>query len=120
MLLKKHRVNTKNIDQIFKQSRFLSSNNLTFKFFYIKEDKNIQISFIAPKSVAKSAVKRNLLRRRGYIALKDFLGVFPPGIKGVFVFTKDSLGCFGGKNTNEYKPILNLKDEIKKIISKIN
>jgi hypothetical protein len=58
--------------------------------------------------VAKLAVKRNLLRRRGYIALEKHLDRFPLGLIGVFIFKKyqDDVSI--------------LSNEIENILSKIN
>lgn len=88
MLPKKNRVNTKEVEKIFKEGRFLNSPNLTFKYILTKDSANPRISFIAPKSVAKLAVKRNFLRRKGYNVLKKYINSFPTGILGVFVFKK--------------------------------
>lgn len=107
MLPKKNRVSTKEVDKIFKEGKFISSPNFTFK--YTKNlNKAIKISFIAPKNVAKLAVTRNLLRRRGYTVLGKYLNQFPLGLVGVFVFKK-------------YQDnVSTIEDEIKKILTKIN
>lgn len=107
MLLKKNRVNKKEIDKIFKEGRFVNSSDLTFKYI-TNSSKLTKISFIAPKNVAKLAVRRNLLRRKGYRAFKKYLEYFPAGIVGAFVFKKYQ------DNT------LILENEIKNILSKIN
>jgi ribonuclease P protein component len=107
MLPKKNRANTSEVEKIFKEGRFLNSFNLTFK--YIKTGgKERKISFIAPKSVAKLAVKRNYLRRKGYNILKKYINDFPAGITGVFIFKKfqDDISI--------------IENEIKSILSKIN
>lgn len=112
MLLKKNRVTVKEVEEIFKKGRFLNSVSFTFKFI----QKNIgqiygnscRISFIAPKSVSKLAVKRNLLRRRGYSVLRKYIDQFPLGIAGVFVFKKYQDNA------------LIIENEIKNILSKIN
>ncbi|MFA6177751.1 MAG: ribonuclease P protein component [Candidatus Paceibacterota bacterium] len=107
MLPKKNRVNTKEVDKIFKEGRFLVSSSFTFKYFK-SANKGVKISFIAPKSVAKLAVKRNLLRRRGYTALAKYIDQFPAGLMGVFIFKK-------------YQDDISIiKDEIKNIFKKIN
>jgi ribonuclease P protein component len=108
MLKKKNRADRKAVDKIFKEGKFLNSPNLTFK--YIKDQRFLtaRISFVAPKSVAKLAVKRNLLRRRGYRALEKHIDCFPLGILGVFVFKKYQ------------DDILIIENEIKEILSKIN
>ena len=107
MLKKENRANKKDIDLLFKQGKFLNSINLTFKF-RLTSQKTRKISFIAPKSVAKLAVKRNLLRRRGYDALKKYLDKFPIGILGAFVFKKYQ------------DDVLVIENEIKEILSKTN
>ncbi|HEV7702335.1 MAG TPA: ribonuclease P protein component [Candidatus Paceibacterota bacterium] len=111
MLPKKNRVDKKGIDLLFKQSKLITSPSLTFKFILTEKNsvkKSPQISFIVPKNVAKLAVKRNTLRRRGYTALGPYISQFPPNILGAFVFKKyqDDISI--------------LEDEIKKILSKIN
>lgn len=107
MLPKKNRVSTKEVETIFKSGKCLNAVNLTFRYFKTNKEE-AKISFIAPKSVAKLAVKRNLLRRRGYAALAKHFKPSPLGITGVFIFKKyqdDSLI---------------LENEIKEILHKIN
>ncbi len=105
MLPRKNRVDKKAVDQIFKKGSFLNSPNLTFKFILGGKPGAPRISFIAPKSVAKLAVKRNLLRRRGYRVLHKYIRDFPTGITGVFIFKtfQDDLLII----ENEVKNILN-------------
>ena len=108
MLPKKNRVDTKTVKEIFKDGSFINSASLTFKFILTGKSIQPRISFIAPKSITKIAVKRNLLRRRGYIALGKYIKGFPLGLLGVFVFRK-------------YQDnILILEDEIKNTLNKIN
>ncbi len=108
MLPKKNRVDKKGIDLIFKKGNFLNSPSFTFKFIVINNFSQPQISFIAPKSIAKLAVKRNSLRRKGYSVLKKYINQFPTGILGVFVFKKIE------------DDISKIDHEIKNILSKIN
>jgi ribonuclease P protein component len=113
MLPKKNRVDTRTVELIFKKGKSLSSPSLTFKFLDIRFTgrtcgNSPRVSFVAPKSIAKLAVTRNLLRRRGYSALKNPLKHFPAGLVGVFVFKKyqDDVSI--------------LQNEIKGILDKIN
>lgn len=107
MLPKKNRAGTKEVELIFKEGKFIVSPNLTFRYSK-SQNKEVKISFIAPKSVAKLAVKRNLLRRRGYSALEKHINYFPLRITGVFIFKK-------------YQDnVLILENEIKNILNKIN
>jgi len=119
MLPKNNRADKKAVDKIFKDGVFLRSFNLSLK--YILEKNNIppKISFVVPKSVEKMAVKRNLLRRRGYAVLKKFFDVFPTGFVGVFIFGNKSKQVFAGKKNKIYNPIVNLENEIKNIINKL-
>ncbi len=120
MLKKKNRVGRKTIEQIFKDSIFINTDNLTFKFILNKNLNIPAISFIVPKSVSKSAIKRNFLKRRGYIILKKYFNKLPSNITGVFIFGKKSLEHFSGRKNKNYNPIQNLEHEIKNILDKIN
>ncbi len=106
MISKKNRADTGEVSQIFKNGKFLNSPNLTFK--YIKIPGRLHISVVAPKNVAKLAVRRNLLRRRGYAALRKIIDHFPSGVTGVFVFKKPE------------ENISILENEITNILHKIN
>jgi len=107
MLKKINRADKKTVEKIFKEGKFLNSLNLTFKFFKTPQAGK-KISVIVPKSVAKLAVKRNLLRRLGYKALEKHISDFPTGVMGVFVFKKYQ------------EDTLMLENEIKNILTKIN
>ncbi len=108
MLPKKNRVDTKNIKLIFKDGKFTTSPSLTFKFISTGSKNPPRISFIAPKSISKLAVKRNKLRRKGYQAMHKFINQFPSGILGAFIFKKPE------------DDILILENEIENILRKIN
>jgi ribonuclease P protein component len=107
MLPKKNRVDKKEIDILFKKGKFVVSPSFTFKFIKNSAGEK-KISFITPKSVAKLAVKRNLLKRKGYSVLKKYINQFPLGILGVFVFKKPE------------EDISKIEDEIKNTLHKIN
>ena len=108
MLPKKNRAEKKDIDLLFKEGSILASPVLVFRFILTKKNSTPRISFIAPKSVAKLAVKRNLLRRRGYTVLKKYIGEFPFGAVGALTFKKYE------ENTQT------LSNEIKNILAKLN
>jgi ribonuclease P protein component len=108
MLPKKNRVDKKGIDLIFKKGNFVNSPNFTFKFIFTNNSSSPRISFITPKSVAKLAVKRNFLRRKGYSVLDKYIKQLPTGILGIFIFKKSE------------DDISKIDHEIKNILSKIN
>lgn len=120
MIPKKNRATKKIIDLIFKSSSIIRSQNLLFRFFLDKNDNLPRISFITPKNITKSAVKRNLLRRRGYNAVFKFLDKFPSGFSGVFVFSKKGEQIFGQKGLKKKESLKNLEKEIEILINKVN
>ncbi len=108
MLSKNNRVDKKHINRLFTEGGFLASPHLTFRYIHTQDTLPPRISFIAPKNVAKLAVKRNLLRRRGYKALSKYIDLFPTGFLGVFVFKKYQ------------DDVSTLEDEIKKIYNTVH
>lgn len=82
MLPKKKRVTKELFQEIIKQGGTLSTSLFTFR--YIKQ-KAPQYAFIVPKSVAKQALKRNLLRRKGYSVLRQNT---PKSGAGLFFYKK--------------------------------
>lgn len=107
MLKKANRATRREVEEIFKKGKYIDSAVFTFKF--IKNNTNQKkISILAPQSVAKTAVKRNFLRRRGYQALEKYLNSFPTGILGVLIFKKSE------------ENIAILENEAKNILIKIN
>jgi ribonuclease P protein component len=108
MLSKKNRANTKTVEEIFRNGKTVNSAVFSFKFLPNIKHQDTQISVIASKNITKIAVKRNLLRRRGYSTLKKFLHLFPSGIEGVLIF----------KKYEDSKEIL--EREIKTILNKLN
>lgn len=105
MLKKNIRADKKTVEKIFSAGKFVGSGPLSLKFFIDRKEKSPRISFIVPKSVSKSAVERNSLRRKGYIAVKEYINKLPAGFKGAFVFKKKSL---------------DIKKEIENILAKIH
>ncbi len=85
MISKKHRVNKGLFDQIFKQGQIIHAPIYVFKYLKNLENKGFY-AFVVPKTVAKSAVKRNALRRKGYTHLRE-IGI-KSGISGVFFYKK--------------------------------
>lgn len=108
MLPKKNRADRKTVEKVFKSGNSLSSVNFSFRFSISPGLNTPKISIVVPKTLAKKAVDRNSLRRKGYFALEKYIKNFPKEIVGVIVFKK-------------YQSNVSIiEDEIKKIISKIN
>ena len=68
MVSKKKRVTKDLFHVIMKTGRVISSP--LFLFRYIPQ-KDVKVAFVASKSIAKSAVERNNMRRRGYNTIRN-------------------------------------------------
>lgn len=84
MIPKENRINKKLFDEVFKGGYSINTPIFLFKYKKNLENKGY-FAFVAPKTVAKSAVKRNYLRRKGYNLLKN--KAFP-AITGIFIYKK--------------------------------
>ena len=97
MLPKKKRVTKELFQTVIKSGGTLSGSFFVFR--YIKQ-KYPQYAFVVSKKIAKKAVDRNKLRRRGYSVLnnyklKDYLGVFfykKEAQKASFIEIKEDVG----------------------------
>jgi ribonuclease P protein component len=87
MLSKNRRVSKSLFDKVLKEGSIIHGQLLTLRFSPKSEDIYSHIAIVAPKSVAKSAVERNKLRRRGYSAVASFS--VPPSIS-IFFFKKEA------------------------------
>ncbi|MEI6581097.1 MAG: ribonuclease P protein component [bacterium] len=108
MFPKKNRADKKAIEKVFKKGTFVGCGVLGLK--YLIEDKSIplRISFVVPKTVEKKAVRRNFLKRKGYIVLKKHWNKIPEGFLGVFLFNKNQkTEKLSGKIEEDIKNILN-------------
>jgi ribonuclease P protein component len=85
MLSKKKRV-TKNTFKIIMDKGSIISGSF-FVLHYIKQEFP-QYVFVAPKKIAKTAVLRNSLRRKGYNAIRSY---DLKSCAGIFFFKKEAL-----------------------------
>jgi ribonuclease P protein component len=81
MLPKKKRLDTKRFDEIIASGR-----NISAGAFYLKALKSDTLRFavVIPKKMAKSAIKRHLLKRRVFNSIKENKTLFPSGDYIVF------------------------------------
>lgn len=107
------------MEMLFKNGSFLGSPNFSFRFLLDKYNKTPQISFICPKTVSKSAVTRNLLRRRGYVSIRSLKQEIPQNIIGAFIFNKKSLNLYGNSKNKGKSVLFDLKNDILSILNKI-
>lgn len=104
MISKQNRVNKGLFDKIFKEGAFIHSPIFMFKYVKNLENKGF-FSFVVPKTVAKSAVKRNALRRKGYNSLRN-IGILK-GVSGVFFYKKGTSGATLPEINGSIEEILN-------------
>jgi ribonuclease P protein component len=78
MLPKARRIPKADFLGILKQGKRLNSPHFLLYMAQNKDKIPTRVSFSVSKKVAKNAVDRNTLRRRGYSAIKSFLN----GVKG--------------------------------------
>jgi ribonuclease P protein component len=116
MLKKKNRANKKDVEEVFKDGSFLNSVNLSFKFKLKNSEFRPKVSFVVPKIVVKSAVKRNKLRRLGYLAFEKNKELIFGGLLGVFVFSKNAKILLE-KSKEEIRKIL--EEDISNLLKKV-
>jgi ribonuclease P protein component len=105
MLPQKNRVDQKTAKKIFARGKSLGSKSFILKFFKEPRQSFPRLSFVAPKSIARTAVKRNRAKRIGYNILREHLKDFPKEVNGLFIL-KDLKSD-------------SLEEEIKKVAKKI-
>ena len=101
MLPKKKRVTKDLFQTIIKSGRVI--NSPFFIFRYIKQNSQ-NYAFVAPKKVAKTAVERNKLRRKGYNAL-SLLVKIPTA--GIFFYKKEAKSATFKETKDDISNILN-------------
>lgn len=87
MLAKEHRINKGVFEAIMKEGKMVSSPLFTLRYMP-SVDNTVHFAVVAPKSIAKTAVLRNSLRRKGYVAVKPLL--IKPFI-GVLFYKKEAI-----------------------------
>jgi ribonuclease P protein component len=108
MLSKKQKVDKTLFKEVLAQKGInCHSPHLSLKIVKNKENR---FSFVVSKKVTKSAVKRNLLRRRGYSIVGDIIESIKSPIIGIFFFKK------GAENISFQE----LKEEILFLLKKLN
>ncbi len=89
MTPKKRRVTKSLFGVIMKNGLLIHSPFFTLRYIKDPSVASYNLAVVAPKSVAKTAVLRNSLRRRGYRAL---LGVnIPQGVVGAIFYKKQAI-----------------------------
>lgn len=106
MLSKQNRISKNDFNIIFKNGKTILSPIFVFKYQKNLENQG-RFSFVVPKTVVKSAVKRNSLRRKGFNSLKN-KGF--PAISGIFIYKK---------GVDKDTPISEIRENIRIILEKI-
>jgi ribonuclease P protein component len=106
MLPKKERLSREEFNRFFSLGKRVHSP--AFQVVYVSHEK-LHASVVVPKKVAKSAVKRNVIRRRIYDIVRRYRD--EAGIRGVYIFLV--------KPPAVGMPYETLKQEVHSIIKKI-
>ncbi|MFA6094558.1 MAG: ribonuclease P protein component [Candidatus Paceibacterota bacterium] len=92
MLPKKERIKREEMESILAKGALKHSR--LFSVRVMKKDVLLsKYSFVVSKKVAKLAVERNLLRRRGYSIIKELQSRIVPGFNIVFFYKKGVEGA---------------------------
>lgn len=86
MLPKKNRADKKTLAGVFKEGKFINTPSFSLKFILKNTPTEPRVSVVVPKSIARLATQRNLLRRVGYQALYPHLSSLPRGLAGALIF----------------------------------
>lgn len=78
MIPKKNRLSQQDFKKYLGKTRVLNGEHLYIRFGTVNLE-NTHFSVVVSKKVAKTSVLRNLIKRRGYMILSDYLNKFPKG-----------------------------------------
>ncbi len=93
MLPKKQKIQRSLFPKTFSGSKTFPSPFFTLRVFFDKKNSTTssRFSFVVSAKVAKSAVARNILKRRGYTVMKKNISSIKPGYICAFFFKKESI-----------------------------
>lgn len=90
MLPKNRRLDKSLFNEVIKKGRSIHSKNISVSILKGSEIEDSRFAFVVSKKVAKKAVNRNLMKRRGYSVLKNLSKEIKKGFLVVFFFKKGS------------------------------
>jgi len=90
MLAKKHRINKKIFEEIFRKGKIFSTEYLYVKTLPVSEKHSI-FAFVVSSKVVKKAVERNKIKRRARHIVKKILPRVKNGL-GIIIFFKKKIG----------------------------
>ncbi len=90
MLSKKIRVGKELFPQVLLKARCLYGNNMSLRVLNTNITNKTKFSFVVSRKVSNKAVRRNLLKRRGYSIIKNISKYINNGFICVFFFKKTS------------------------------
>lgn len=107
MLPKRRKVGTPLLSTVLKKGRTVSSQYFSLKFATPPNIRESKFSIVISGKVSKKAVDRNLLRRRGYVAVakNKRIKTLQP-VAGVFFAKKGAAGLSYKKIEDEFNGLL--------------
>ena len=90
MLPSKKRIHKSHFEEVFKKGTFYPGRSVNLILLNSPDitGKTSKFAFSVSKKIAKNAVSRNLIRRRGFSVVKNIINNIKPGFLGVFVIKK--------------------------------
>ena len=107
MLPRKNRIKRALFEEIIEKSRVLHGNYFTLRL-YKKSEGEPQFTVVVSKKIAKTAAKRNLLKRRVRAAIQSLIKDIKKPIAGVFFLKKEITTA----------KFIDVKEEIERVIMK--
>lgn len=108
MLKKNNKVKKETFKFVFKEGRIHNSKNMILRVKNVKNWDEFGISFVVPKKIEKSPVKRNFIKRRGYYIIRKLLNSIKTPFVGLFII----------KRISDKNNFLNFEDEIVFLLKK--
>ena len=90
MLPRKRRLKKEFIEKVLKQGRFIAGRNISLKYFCIPGQASA-FGFVVSSKIAKSAVVRNKLKRRGRAIVSKFIPFIGEGNLALVFFNEGGM-----------------------------
>lgn len=101
MLPKRQRLTKQMIEHLFKSARRIKTSRFLVSYAKLEKLKNPCISMVVSKKQAKTAVLRNRLRRKGYVAVSPLVSKIQPNIGILVSFNNGNSDFVNSDATNE-------------------
>lgn len=88
MIKSKHKIKRTVFEDVFKSGALFHSDHMLFRCKKDINIKDIGVSFVVPKKVQKSAVRRSMFKRKGYSVIEQVIEDVKTPFLGIFIIKK--------------------------------